>query len=178
MIIGLTGPNASGKGEIAKYLTGKGFKYHSLSDVLREEADKRGLNHSRDTLIQLGNELRKKGGPGILVEMLKDKIADKDVVDSIRNPGEIKELRKIPGFILLGIDAPLKIRFERARLRKREGDGWTLDEFRKKEEMENSGDPQAQQLKECLKQSDVRIVNDGTPDELRQKIDGVLKKHG
>ena len=35
MIIGLTGKNASGKGEAAKFLESRGFHYHSLSDVLR-----------------------------------------------------------------------------------------------------------------------------------------------
>ena len=42
MIIGLTGKNAAGKGEVARFLQDKGFYYHSLSDVLREELKKRG----------------------------------------------------------------------------------------------------------------------------------------
>ena len=66
MIIGLTGKNASGKGEVANYLKTKGFVYYSLSDVLREEATKRGLEHTRDNLINLGNELRKKYGANYL----------------------------------------------------------------------------------------------------------------
>ncbi len=58
MIIGLVGRNAAGKGEAANYLKSKGFVYYSLSDAIREEAAKRGLEHSRDNLINLGNELR------------------------------------------------------------------------------------------------------------------------
>ena len=177
MIIGLTGPNASGKGEVAEYLVRKGFKYHSLSDVLREEATKRGLNHSRETLIELGNELRKKGGAGILVRMLKGKMGDKDIVDSIRNPGEIKELAKYPGFILVGVDAPVEVRFQRACIRNRQGDGFTLNEFREKEERENSNNPESQQLQECLKEAHVRIINDGRLEELYQKIDKTLKEY-
>ena len=60
MIIGLTGKNAAGKGEVAEYLKKKGFVYYSLSDVIREEATEKGLEHSRENLINLGNELRKK----------------------------------------------------------------------------------------------------------------------
>ena len=177
MIIGLTGPNASGKGEVAKYLIKRGFKYHSLSDVIREEATKRGLDHRREILIKLGNELRNKQGSGVLVKMLKGKIGSKDIVDSIRNPDEIRELKKIPEFILIGIDAPLEVRFQRARLRNRRGDGLSLNEFRKEEEKENSTDPKAQQLQTCLKSADVLIVNNGALTELHQKIDRILKEY-
>ena len=66
MIIGLTGKNAAGKGEIANYLKTKGFVYYSLSDVIREEATKRGLEHTRDNLIRLGTEMRETHGNSIL----------------------------------------------------------------------------------------------------------------
>ncbi len=65
-IIGLTGPNAAGKGEAARFLREKGYAYHSLSDVVREEATARGLDHSRENLIRVGNELRQTFGAGIL----------------------------------------------------------------------------------------------------------------
>ncbi len=59
MIIGLTGKNASGKGETANYLKSKGFVYFSLSDELREEAKEKKIVATRENLIALGNELRK-----------------------------------------------------------------------------------------------------------------------
>ena len=68
MIIGLTGKNASGKGEAASYLKAKGFIYYSLSDELRKEATKKGLSHERETLISLGNILRKQNGPEYLAK--------------------------------------------------------------------------------------------------------------
>ena len=77
MIIGLTGKNASGKGEVANYLKSKGFIYYSLSDVIREEATKRGLEHSRENLINLGNELREKFGPKHLAQQISSKIFEK-----------------------------------------------------------------------------------------------------
>ena len=79
MIIGLTGRNASGKGEAANYLKEKGFIYYSLSDVIREEATKRGLEHSRDILIKLGNELREKHGAGYLAEQISNKLKTKKI---------------------------------------------------------------------------------------------------
>src|SRR3989338_8189362 len=60
MIIGLTGKNGSGKGEAAKFLKERGFQYHSLSDVVREETAKQGKALTRANLIRAGNDLRKK----------------------------------------------------------------------------------------------------------------------
>ena len=51
MLIGLTGHNASGKGEVAKYLESKSFYYCSLSDVIRDEIRRRGQSPSRDNMI-------------------------------------------------------------------------------------------------------------------------------
>ena len=63
MLIGLTGRNASGKGEVARYLQEKSFGYYSLSDVIREVIRSRGLEPTREMLIRTGNELRQHFGP-------------------------------------------------------------------------------------------------------------------
>ena len=45
MIIGLTGTKASGKGIIADILKEGGFVYYSLSDIVGEEAARKGLSN-------------------------------------------------------------------------------------------------------------------------------------
>src|SRR5678815_3787020 len=70
MTIGITGPNAAGKGEAAAYLVQKGYAYHSLSDVLREDLELRGIPPTRENLIAIGNELRTLGGAGVLAERI------------------------------------------------------------------------------------------------------------
>ena len=129
LVIGLTGPNASGKGEVARYLARKGFAYYSLSDIVREEAKKIDLKPTRENLIYVGNLLRKNLGPSILAKKIKPRLKGKNVVDSIRNVAEIKELKKIDNFILLGISAPVGLRFKRASKRKRTGESETLRRF-------------------------------------------------
>src|SRR5438094_8168028 len=96
MIIGLTGKNASGKGEVAKFLQTRGFHYFSLSDVLREELKRRHLTPTRDHLTRVGNELREKYGPSILAERIMKKLAESQnyVVDSFRNPAEVEAFRQ------------------------------------------------------------------------------------
>jgi dephospho-CoA kinase len=174
MIIGLTGKNASGKGEAASYLVKKGFSYFSLSDIIREEAKKQGIEENRENLIKTGNNLRKEHGAGILAKLINKKLKDKSVVDSIRNPEEIKELRKNKDFILVGVDAPVEIRFERAKKRGRNESAKTLSEFKTVEQKENLKNPANQQLDNCLKLTDKMLLNDGSLKKLHKKIDALL----
>ncbi len=184
MIIGLTGKNASGKGEVANYLKRKGFVYYSLSDVLREEATKRRLKHSRDNLIKLGNELRKKFGSNYLSKQINNKIKQQlkknknqnFVIDSIRSPYEAKELMKNKNFILVGIKAPVELRFKRLLERNRLGDAKTLKEFKQQEQRENLKNSSNQQLDATFKLTKKVIVNDGTLKELHKKIDKLLRE--
>jgi len=176
--VGLTGPNASGKGEVARYLQEVGFASYSLSDGVREEATRQGLDHSRASLIQVGNWLRERFGPGVLAERALPLLSGRSVVDSIRNPGEIKVLRSLPYFRLLGVDAPVEIRFDRSRRRGRPGDGATLEEFKKKEALEQAGEGSGQQLRVCLSLADVVICNDGSLEELRTRTREALATFG
>ena len=183
MIIGLTGKNAAGKGEVANYLKSKDFIYYSLSDVIREEATKRGLEHSRDNLINLGNELRKRHGADYLAKKINDKIKQQlkkiknqnFVIDSIRSPFEAKELMKNKGFVLIGIKAPIETRFKRLLERNRLGDAKTLEDFKAQEEKENLKSDHNQQLDATLKLAKKVIVNNGSLKDLYKKIDTLLK---
>ena len=55
-LIGLTGTNGAGKGEVASYLEKNGYSYFSLSDVIREVMKKEGIEESRNNLIKKGNQ--------------------------------------------------------------------------------------------------------------------------
>src|SRR5260221_13982867 len=102
MIIGLEGKNASGKGEVAKFLESRGFQYHSLSDVLREELKRKHLTPTRDHLTRGGNELREKYGPSIVAEGILKKLAagQNYIVASFPNPAEIHALRHRSDYVL------------------------------------------------------------------------------
>ena len=176
--IGLTGPNASGKGEVARFLGERGFSIHSLSDVVRDEATRLGLDHSRENLIATGTSLRQRHGDGVLAERTIPRLAPRSVVDSIRNPGEIRVLRTLPGFILLGVDAPVALRFERSRKRGRIGDGESIEEFRRKEELEKSSQGPGQQLDVCFSMADWVVQNDGTLEDLRRRVEEGLASRG
>lgn len=182
MIIGLTGKNASGKGEVADYLKTKGFVYYSLSDELREEANKKNIETTRDNLIKLGNELREKFGSEYLAQQINKKIGEQlnenketnFVIDSIRSPYEAQKLMKNKDFILVGVDAPIELRFKRLLERNRIGDAKTLEAFKQQEQRENLNNAANQQLDATFKLSNKIILNDSTLEELHKKIDDLL----
>ena len=183
MIIGLTGKNASGKGEVAAYLKTKGFLYFSLSNELRKEAKEKGIKPVRENLIKLGNELREKFGANYLAKKINLKInnlikknKNNFVVDSIRSPYEAKELMKNKDFILVGVDAPIELRFKRLLERNRIGDAKTLEEFKQQEERENLKSDTNQQLDETFKLSQKIILNGGSLEKLHEKIDDLSDK--
>jgi len=175
LVVGLTGPNASGKGEVAKFLAAHGFGVFSLSDVVREEATRHGLDHGRDSLIRIGVEMRARDGSGALARSVLPRLDRLAVVDSIRNPGEVEVLRTLPRFLLLGVDAPQPLRFQRSAQRGRPGDGATLEEFARKEDRENSGTEAGQQLLKTLALADLVVCNDETIEALHSKVRGALR---
>jgi dCMP deaminase len=179
MIIGLTGRNAAGKTEVSQYLIGRGFEHYSLSDEIREETIRSGLEIKREILIDVGNELRRNHGAGVLAERVLERLADDrdGVVDSIRNPSEVAVLRKRKDFTLLFIDADQSIRYERSRLRDREGAAGTLEHFVEEEQRElDSEDPTSQQLLATERLADLKIVNNGTVEDLHGKLEEVLAR--
>ena len=173
-LIGLTGTNGAGKGEVAAYLKKKGYEYFSLSDLIREELTKRDEKITRDNLIRMGNQLREKFGTDILARQVMKRIKGKAVVDSIRNPKEVEYLRKQKDFILLSIDAPVELRYERVRKRGRIESALNLREFIRKEEEEMTSRKNGQQLRNCMSLAEITLINDGTLKDLYEKLEALL----
>lgn len=177
--IGLTGPNAAGKGEVAQLLEAAGYRVYSLSDVVREAARAAGLDVSREALIATGQSLRAERGPGVLAALTLPKLAEaRVVIDSIRHPAEVEILRTLPSFRLLGVDAAVELRWERAVRRGREGDVPDLDTFRSREARENQDRPDSQQLLRTLALADAVLRNDGSLDDLRRDARALLVSWG
>ena len=176
MLIGLTGRNAAGKGEVAKHLETKGFLYHSLSDVIRDEIRSRGQEPVRENLIKTGNELRQKFGPAVLAQRILERVDDDKnyVIDSIRNPAEVLAFRHAKHFRLILVEAPIDVRFERSVLRSRESDPITFEKFVELETRESAGDETSQNLIQVELLADETLHNDGSLDRLYPKIDEMV----
>ncbi|HUU38382.1 MAG TPA: AAA family ATPase [Candidatus Desulfaltia sp.] len=170
-LIGLTGTNGAGKGEVASYLMKKGYAYVSLSDEIRADLRRRGKESTRDELIAAGNALRRRYGADILARRAMKKVKNRTVIDSIRNAREVAFLRRQDDFILVAVDAPAELRYARAQKRGRAESASTVEEFIAKEKEEMTGGRSGQQLRRCLNLADVTIINDGTLEALHRRIE-------
>jgi len=176
MIIGLTGSMGSGKGEVVKILEKVGFQYITLSQMVREEARKRGVPEEREKLMEVGNSMRAAEGNGVLAKRALKKIAESDedkwVVDGIRNPAEVDELRKGEDVHIVGLHADRELLIERILKRNRESDPNNREEVLHKIEREwGKGESQeGQQMEKCVQKADIIIENEGTLEELDQRF--------
>ncbi len=177
MIIGLTGTMASGKGEVVKHLKNKGFEHYVYSDILKEIAKQRNIEPTRANLQKLGTDIKKETkNLGILSKNILKKIkTDKAIVDGIRNPDEIIELRKKREVYIIGINASPKLRFQRLKKRNRAGDPKTFTEFKKLDNLENRGKTKGQQINKCLKMADFTIINNGSLEKLQKETAKILQ---
>src|SRR5262249_23168513 len=175
MLIGLTGRNAAGKGEVVKYLQTKSFYSYSLSDAIRDEIRIRGQEPTREVLIQTGNELRHRFGPAVLAERILQRLDDVKnyVIDSNRNAAEVEAFRRAKHFRLSRIEAPVEVRFQRTVRRGRENDPGTLDKFIELEERELVGHEASQNLAQVEDLSDATLVNNGPLELLYPQIDSL-----
>ena len=114
MLVGLTGRNASGKSTLVSWFSEKGLRSVSCSDSIRSWLSDQGIESTREALIEGGRELRRRGGAGVLAEMLLEILDGEDaVVDSIRTPAEVESLRSRGDFILIEVRADEESRWQR-----------------------------------------------------------------
>ena len=165
IIIGLTGAFGSGATFLAEKIFAEfGFERHSLSDILREKyVEKYGKQHeSRHDLQEFGNLIRSEEDT-ILARLLDEKVISRNqqqnyIVDSIRNPAEIRFFRdKYPEFILVGVFADYDIRWERVK----DSYGGSKDSFDIDEQRDKgSFEPQyGQKISDCFFESDLVLSN-------------------
>ncbi len=168
LVIGLTGTMNSGKGTIADYLASKGFEHFILSEIIKEETSQKHLPLTRENLQDIGDILRKAHGLGVLAKLALERAkTDTILIDGIRNPGEItflKDTLKGQGkFILIAVDAPLSVRFMRAKERKSAKDIVDYAAFVSDDARDRGINQPAngQQVQACIDKADFRIENDG-----------------
>ncbi|MDB5258921.1 MAG: hypothetical protein JWO73_129 [Candidatus Taylorbacteria bacterium] len=181
IIIGVTGTNGSGKGELTSHLTTKGFGFYSVRDFLVEEIEKRGLPVERPSMKAVADDLRTRFGASHIIESLyrrAEKSGKNAVIESVRTMGEVGFLKQQENFLLVAVDADLKIRYKRAVLRKSATDNVTFEKFAAQQEVEmKSDDPARMSLSDCIKAADVLLMNDGTMGEFRAQIDEKLSEY-
>ncbi len=189
-IIGITGTQGAGKDTVANFLVQKlGFEHLSLSDIVRDETSKRGLEQNRDNWREVADSLREKFGNGVMAVKMIEKITrfclDYNeqkgldvkgiIITSFRHPDEVDIIKKhFNYFKLINIDAPIETRYERIVKRGKVADQVTLEEFREQEEKENVKCDVGMRIREVQALADVTIINDGDVDNLYNQVRKIL----
>lgn len=181
-VVGLTGAFGSGCTSAAKHLRDtKDYSPLSLSETLRAEWKTRygDQEPQRHDLQRFGDDLRAEEGRGVLVNRAMealDPAAELAVVDSIRNVGEVEELRVRFGnrFTLIGVLATSNDRWDRIGAGQYTDKNLTQADFleddardKEEEEMEHG-----QQVALCVDEADM-LVNSSARNlrSLFEKVD-------
>lgn len=180
MIIGLAGTIGSGKGTVVEYLKTKGFSHYSSSGILRDILRERGVSEIRENLSALADELMAKQAGGVFCASYER--AQKDgsknyILEAIHRVSEAEYVQSIGG-IIIGVDADIKVRYERAIQRKEgEKDNVTYEQFLKDAEREDEGAAgTGPNIRAVLKMADYTILNNGTFEEFHAQIEAVYRK--
>ena len=187
-LIGISGTNGAGKDTVGHILAERfGYVFKSVTDALREEAKRRGLEPARENLREVSADWRREFGLAVLV----DKTVEQEqeavkgraglVVASLRNPAEADRIHELGG-IVLWIDADARIRYDRvqanAAVRDRAAeDNKTFEQFLAEEEaeMHRSGDAATLDMSAVRDRADKIVMNefatsDGLADALAELL--------
>jgi len=177
-IIGIIGTVGSGKDTAAEYISKKiGIESYQISQPLKDIAKEKNIEPTRENLIKIGSDLVKEKGAGFLAQLTLNKIQNNaGIITGIRVLEVIEYLKENSDLILLAISAEPEVRFKRTTERGKLGEANTLEDFIRREEIENSP-PNAQRLFECLKLADYEIANNADRVSFQSEIDFFLEKN-
>ena len=175
MIIGITGTIGAGKGTVVEYLKEKGFGHYSSSDTLRRILSERDLPIDREHMSSLASELQENYEGGILHfshELAKQADDEHYILEALHRVREGEYIQKIGG-IILGIDADIKVRFDRVSKRGDSAkDNVTFEQFVADSQREDEGAAgTGPNIRAVMRMAEYTIMNDGSVEELHAKIE-------
>lgn len=180
-IIGIAGTNGAGKDTLGELLAERcGYKFRSVSDILRDELTNQGVPHEREHLRNLSTKWAVEHGPGVLsVKTIEAYVAEEKAegykglaIGSIRRPAEVQAIHE-EGGIVLWVDADQKTRYERIRsgARGRVTDMLSYEDWAADEEREmnpTTDDPTVINMAATKQACDIQVSNNfATQDDYR-----------
>ncbi len=186
LVFAFVGAPAAGKTEAASVAKELGIPVITMGEVIREELRKRGLPLNDKNAGRIANELRAREGMDAIAKRCiprikaRKKSAGKNqkvvVVDGVRGMAEVEAFKKEFGndFVLVRVDAPLSLRYERIRSRGRgdDLDLLSLEEFKNREKRELGWG-----MEEAMKKADKIVENTASLEEFKEQIKGILRNY-
>lgn len=175
-VICVTGMPGCGKEEFVKVAEERGLPIVRMGDIVREEAKRRGLKFSDESVGGMAHEERVKHGFGVWADRTVPRVkAGTTIIDGIRGREEVEVFRRAFGdrLAVVAIHASPKVRYDRIRKRGRGDDVMSLEEFHRREERELGWG-----LGEVIAAADNVIVNEDGLEEMRAQSRRVLDAIG
>jgi dephospho-CoA kinase len=176
-VIGLIGKIGSGKTTVGRHLREEyGASEHKFSTILSDILDRLHLPQRREYLQALGAALRESLGGDVIVKAF-EKDLEKDpsevlVVDGIRYENEVDMLKGLENSVLVYVDAPARIRYERAVKRGERGEGGiSFEEFLRNDSAETE-----RRIESLKPLADHVIDNTGTLEDLIREVDAIMAR--
>jgi dephospho-CoA kinase len=198
-IIGLVGLPGSGKGEASRVARQQGLTVLVMGDVIRQEADRMGLDATDGNLGRIGSALREKEGPEAVARRVLERAVasgeDTVVVDGLRSREEADYFAThAQQFHLVEICAPADERLRWLQARGRPDDPGSglcgADEQDLDEKIISCcGEPDGQaaaalEQRECremgwgmsqaIEAASLKLINDGSLEEFRENFRRLL----
>jgi len=179
IILGFVGQIASGKGTAVEYLkTTFGASSYRFSGMLKDILKRLYLDLSRENYQTLSQALRENFGEDILARVMAEDVKndthDIIAIDGVRRPGDVSQLTKIPGFVLIHITADIGKRYERITQREEKVDDKTktFEEFRTDHMREAEI-----KIEEIAAHAHETVDNNGTIEELYIQLDALVQRY-
>ena len=175
MIICITGLPGAGKSTAGKILGRMGYRIYELGDIVREMMNEQGIKLTPESDRQFTMSLRKRHGNLVTVRYLLKKVklgSNRNIaIVGIRSKAELDYIRKRAKVVTIAVVAPVKLRFERIKRRRRPDAPGTIAEFvRDRDEKEAKWGELA-----AIKSADYIVSGAGNIVGLRHAVRTVLK---
>lgn len=175
-LIAVVGMCGSGKSEVCKIIEEKGYAKVYFGGITMEEVKRRGLeiNEKNEKAVREG--FRKEHGMAAyaILNLPKIKKAIKKsnvLIDGLYSWSEYKFLKeKFPGMVVMHIYTPLKLRYKRLAerpLRPIEKEEIIKRDYAEIENIEKGGP---------IAMADFTIINNGSINQLKERVESVLKE--
>ncbi|ASJ10500.1 hypothetical protein A3L12_03890 [Thermococcus sp. P6] len=187
MIVGVVGKIAAGKTTVAKLFEERGFCRVSCSDPLVDLLTHNVSAYSwipelpqkreptRENLIEFGRYLKETYGGDVLIRLAIDRMrhCENIVIDGVRSREEVEAIKRLGGVVIY-VEADPKTRFERLMLR-RAGKDRTIKSFEDFKAMDDA-EERLYRTSELKGVVDYVVVNEGSMEELRRKVEAIMAK--
>ncbi|MCF7860021.1 AAA family ATPase [Patescibacteria group bacterium] len=178
LILGFVGKIASGKAVCQKYISEKHDAGNAkFSTSLRDILNRLYLPISRENMQNLSLDLRNRFGSDTLARVIAEDVKNDQheivIIDGVRRLDDVSELRKLPNFYLISIEAEEKLRYDRLKARN-ENAG---DDQKSYEDFIEDGQREAElQIPEVMASAHFHLDNNGDLPALYAQIDKIIKE--